>query len=63
MSSGWTCSHQKGSECDLLNKPCVLYGKAVFSNPENPSNDAIERREKRQKEKRLREAMDAARFF
>lgn len=70
MSSGWTCSHQKGSDCDLLNKPCdpgekgcVLYGKAVFSNPDNPSNAAVERREKRERGKTLREEIDGAKFF
>lgn len=70
MSSGWTCSHQHGDECDLLKKACdpgdrgcVLYGKALFSNPENPSNAAVERREKRQREKTLRQEMDNAKFF
>lgn len=70
MSSGWTCSHQRGDLCDLLNKPCdpgdkgcVLYGKALFSNPENPSNAALERRKETQKKKELREEMDQAKFF
>jgi hypothetical protein len=49
---GWTCSHQKGIYCDLLNiecnpgtKGCTLYGKAVFADPTTPSNEAVERRE------------------
>lgn len=52
MSSGWTCSYQVGDGCIVLNKKCdpgekgcTLYGKAVFSNPQNPSNDAVKRRE------------------
>jgi hypothetical protein len=52
MSSAWTCSHQVGEMCDLIQKPCnpgdkgcTLYGKAVFSNPCNPSNEAVKRRE------------------
>lgn len=70
MSSGWTCSHQHGSACDLLKKPCdpgekgcVLYGKAVFSNPENPSNAAVERREETRRRKSLREEMEDAKSF
>jgi hypothetical protein len=62
---GWTCSHQKGTFCDLLNiecspgaKGCTLYGKAVFADPATPSNEAVERREamRRLKEKEAREA-------
>lgn len=70
MSSAWTCSHQRDDVCDLLKKPCdpggkgcVLYGKAVFSNPENPSNTAVRRREETRKQKALREEMDNAKFF
>jgi hypothetical protein len=65
MSSAWTCSHQIGETCDLLNKPCdpgdkgcVLYGKAVFSNPETPSNAACERREKRRRDDSKADAYD-----
>ncbi|MRI83637.1 MAG: hypothetical protein C6I00_04375 [Nitratiruptor sp.] len=50
--SGWTCSYQLGEQCTLLKKPCdpgdkgcVLYGKALFSNPNSPSNEALKRRE------------------
>ncbi|UFS61794.1 hypothetical protein LOH54_09000 [Sulfurimonas sp. HSL-3221] len=67
---GWTCSHQRGELCDLLKKACdpgdkgcVLYGKAVFSNPENPSNAAVERREEMRKRKGLRDEMEDAKFF
>ncbi|WP_345972103.1 hypothetical protein [Sulfurimonas diazotrophicus] len=67
---GWTCSHQRGELCDLLkkvcdpgDKGCVLYGKAVFSNPENPSNVAVERREETRKRKGLRDEMEDAKFF
>lgn len=70
MSSAWTCSHQVENACDLLKKPCnpgdkgcVLYGKAVFSNPENPSNEALRRREEGRRQKTLREEMDDARSF
>jgi hypothetical protein len=71
MSSGWTCSHQVGDECELLNKPCdpgdkgcTLYGKAVFSNPENPSNAAVKRREETERKRRVRDAeIDGAKFF
>jgi hypothetical protein len=61
---GWTCSHQKGTFCDLLNiectpgaKGCTLYGKAVFADPTTPSNEAVARREemRRLKEERERE--------
>jgi hypothetical protein len=62
MSSGWTCSYLVGDTCDLLKKPCdpgdkgcVLYGKALFSNPLSPSNAAYKRREK----KRIAEARQA----
>jgi len=67
---GWTCSHQYGDECDLLKKPCdpgdkgcVLYGKALFSNPESPSNAALKRREETRRQKRLREETENAKFF
>jgi len=70
MSSAWTCSHQLGDACELLKKPCdpgdkgcVLYGKAVFSNPENPSNAAVRRREEKRAGQALREAMENAKFF
>ncbi len=70
MSSAWTCSHQIGEECELLKKPCdpgdkgcTLYGKAVFSIPENPSNAAVKRREETRREKALREEMESAKFF
>ncbi len=70
MSTAWTCSYQLGEECILLKKPCdpgdkgcTLYGKAVFSNPDNPSNAAVKRREDRQKEKTREEEIDNARFF
>ncbi len=70
MSSAWTCSHQIGDECELLKKPCdpgdkgcTLYGKAVFSNPDNPSNAAVRRREETRAEKARREEMENARFF
>ena len=70
MSGGWTCSHQRGNACDLLKKTCdpgdkgcVLYGKAVFSDPGNPSNAAVKRREETRRQKTLREEMDDARFF
>jgi len=69
MSSGWTCSHQRGNQCVLLLRPCepgakgcTLYGKALFSNPDTPSNEAYERREKRREEQRKAE-MENARFF
>ena len=61
---GWTCSHQKGEFCDLLNivcqpgtKGCTLYGKAVFADPTTPSNEALARREemRRKKEEAQRE--------
>lgn len=67
MSSGWTCSYQVGDKCDLLQKTCdpgdkgcTLYGKAVFSNPENPSNEAVRRREERKKKQ---DEIDASKFF
>ncbi|RUM45642.1 MAG: hypothetical protein DSY46_02410 [Hydrogenimonas sp.] len=48
MSAGWSCSHQVGNICDLLNQPCepgmkgcTLYGKAIFANPNTPSNEAF----------------------
>jgi len=70
MSGGWSCSHQRGSECDLLKKNCdpgekgcILYGRALFSDPQNPSNAALKRREETQRRKSLREEMDDARFF
>lgn len=70
MSSAWTCSHQIGNECDLLKKPCdpgdkgcVLYGKAVFSNPENPSNAALKRREETRRRTSLQEEMDESKCF
>ena len=70
MSSAWTCSHLLGNECDLLKKPCdpgdkgcVLYGKAVFSNPLNPSNAAVKRREEARRAKTLREEMDDAKSY
>lgn len=70
MSSGWSCSHQRDDLCDLLKKTCdpgdkgcVLYGKALFSNPENPSNTALKRREETKKKKALREEMEQAKFF
>ncbi len=70
MNSAWTCSHQIGEECELLKKPCdpgdkgcTLYGKAVFSNPENPSNAAVKRREETRRGKALREEMESAKFF
>ncbi|MRJ03226.1 MAG: hypothetical protein GXO19_02510 [Epsilonproteobacteria bacterium] len=59
--SGWTCSYQIGSECELLKKKCdpgdkgcVLYGKALFSNPQTPSNEALRRREEMEKRRRGR---------
>ena len=62
---GWTCSHQKGTFCDLLNiectpgaKGCTLYGKAVFADPTTPSNEAVARREEMRK-KREKEEMEA----
>ena len=62
---GWTCSHQKGTFCDLLNiectpgaKGCTLYGKAVFADPATPSNEAVARREEMRK-KREKEEMEA----
>jgi hypothetical protein len=70
MSSAWTCSHQIEERCDLLGKPCdpgdngcVLYGKALFSNPLNPSNEALRRKEERRKAKARKEEIDNARFF
>ena len=70
MSSAWTCSHQLGDICDLLKKSCdpggkgcVLYGKAVFSNPQTPSNAAVKRREDGCMRKTLREEMDDAKAF
>lgn len=70
MSSAWTCSHQLGDICDLLKKPCdpgekgcVLYGKAVFSNPQTPSNAAVKRREDGRTRKTLRGEMDDAKAF
>jgi hypothetical protein len=70
MSSAWTCSHQREEECDLLKKPCdpgdkgcVLYGKAVFSDPENPSNAALRRREETRKRKSLHDELEEAKFF
>ena len=71
---GWTCSHQKGEYCDLLNivcepgtKGCTLYGKAVFADPATPSNEAVARREamraKKEEEAReeeMRRLMEAA---
>jgi hypothetical protein len=62
MSNAWTCSHQLGDTCVLLNKPCnpgekgcTLFGKAVFADASTPSNAAVERREK----KRIFEAKEA----
>ncbi len=59
--SGWTCSHQIGEYCDLLKKPCdpgdkgcVLYGKALFSNPNTPSNEALKRRQEIEKKRKER---------
>ena len=70
MSSAWTCSHQLGDICDLLKKSCdpggkgcVLYGKALFSNPQTPSNAAVKRREDGRMRKTLREEMDDAKAF
>ena len=70
MSSAWTCSHQIGEECELLKKPCdpgdkgcTLYGKALFSNPENPSNAAVKRREERNSRRKKEDEFDNARFF
>ncbi|WP_345984764.1 hypothetical protein WCX49_09025 [Sulfurimonas sp. HSL-1656] len=67
---GWTCSYQHGDLCDLLKKTCdpgdkgcVLYGKAVFSNPETPSNAAVKRREETRKRRGLRGEMEDAKFF
>ncbi len=69
MSSAWTCSHQIGDECDLLKtackpgeKGCTLYGKALFSNPENPSNEALKRRESRNSRRRGNDTPDDPRF-
>ena len=62
--SGWTCSHQVGNLCDLLNRPCepgmkgcTLYGKAVFADPATPSNEAVARREAMRRQKEREEAM------
>ncbi|WP_353661350.1 hypothetical protein [Hydrogenimonas sp. SS33] len=62
--SGWTCSHQVGSLCDLLNRPCepgikgcTLYGKALFADPATPSNEAVARREAMRKQKEQEEEM------
>jgi hypothetical protein len=70
MSSAWTCSHQIEEKCDLLGKPCdpgdkgcVLYGKALFSNPLSPSNEALRRREERKKRASKDEEIGNARFF
>jgi len=70
MSSAWTCSHQLDDECDLLKKPCdpgekgcVLYGKAVFSNPYNPSNAAVKRREEGRRRRTVREEADDPKSF
>ncbi|BBG66641.1 hypothetical protein NNO_1938 [Hydrogenimonas sp.] len=59
---GWTCSHQIGNICDLLDKACepgtkgcTLYGKALFSDPSTPSNEAVERREEMQRKKEMEE--------
>ncbi len=67
MSGGWTCSHQKGEICDLLDKPCepgtkgcTLYGKALFSDPLTPSNEAIKRREEMRKKQEMEELMKRA---
>lgn len=61
--SGWTCSHQIGEYCDLLkkrcdpgDKGCVLYGKALFSNPNTPSNEAVKKK-RRDKEKKKRDGV------
>ena len=69
MSSAWTCSHQIGEVCDLLKTPCkpgekgcTLYGKALFSNPENPSNEALKRRESRHSRRREIDTPDDPRF-
>lgn len=69
MRSAWTCSHQIDDKCNLLDKPCdpgdkgcVLYGKALFSNPNNPSNEALRRREDRKAESQ-EEEIGNAKFF
>ncbi|WP_456403577.1 hypothetical protein [Hydrogenimonas sp.] len=67
MSGGWSCSHQIGNLCDLLDKPCepgikgcTLYGKARFADPASPSNEALERRERMRREKEMEELMKRA---
>jgi len=62
--SGWTCSHQVGNLCDLLDRPCepgmkgcTLYGKAVFADPAAPSNEAVARREAMHRQKEREETM------
>ena len=62
--SGWTCSHQVGNLCDLLDRPCepgmkgcTLYGKAVFADPATPTNEAVARREAMRKKKEEKGSM------
>ena len=52
--SGWGCPYFYNENCNKLQvkcepgqKGCVLYGFAVFSDPNSPSNEAIKRREKK----------------
>ncbi len=67
MSGGWTCSHQIGNICDLLNracepgiKGCTLYGKALFSDPTTPSNEAVKRREEMRRKIEMEELIKKA---
>ena len=56
MSAGWGCSHLTNDWCKLLDKKCdpgdkgcVLYGKALFSDPSTKSNEALKRRQKKRR--------------
>jgi hypothetical protein len=69
MSTAWGCSHLRDDYCDLLkkvcdpgDKGCVLYGKALFSNPESPSSLSFEKKREKERQQAIQDELDNAKF-
>ena len=70
MSSAWGCIHLNEDDfcgllkkkCDPGDKGCVLYGKALFSNPESPSSISFEKKRELERQKIIQEELENAKY-
>jgi len=70
MSSAWGCTYLvEDNYCSLLkkvcdpgDKGCVLYGKALFSNPESPSSISYEKKRELERQKIIQEELENAKY-